>query len=628
MLNLKQNLALLNTEYSEKATNSEQPDGDDNEVFASELSKFEEHVSCQDNVVEDKPSLEINEKSGASPSSLLSEEAVIDQSNTDEAQIESSRGANSNHDVLAQINASQKQSTAVTSHTASHVTSPLSQVAKAVAQANEPKKVTSDEPGKANDKTKYIQNALNEHDGISTVEDEKSKLPAVSQSSVSLAKSSSESHKSDTQTKSLNTSDVKDKTTTRLAETGQTTDDVKSSQAHVLDQVTQLSKQAAEKQFTSEGTKERNQVIKLGLDGVVRAESGHNQDGFVDKNMLKTQFEALTSDERKSLSLALQQALNSHNLAPEARKRAESALQELNKHSVEVEKINTSDEIFAELGIKKVTSGTGTSDIQGMVKIRNTAVNGADNSEKARTSSPRTDELKALQEQASKEQFLKDEMVYKSDLSMGNKPISSAQIEQLFKVITQPTTSQSISNSTYVDYNDTALGLESSLIQQSSNQAQATSTSYKPTLDPEVQQAINITRNDAAKVLQEKVSMMLNLNNKEAEIRLDPPELGSMQIRIRSDAEQAQVNFVVQNQQAKEILEQSMPKLKEMLAEQGIMLGESNIQQGQQGNSEQQSDNNQQQGKSKLANENGEAHNSLQLVGSRGDGSSGIDYYA
>jgi flagellar hook-length control protein FliK len=94
------------------------------------------------------------------------------------------------------------------------------------------------------------------------------------------------------------------------------------------------------------------------------------------------------------------------------------------------------------------------------------------------------------------------------------------------------------------------------------NQNQQSMLSGKVMADPEVQQAINMARNDAAKVLQEKVSMMLNLNNKQAEIRLDPPELGSMQIRIRSDAEQAQVNFVVQNQQAKEVLEQSMPKLK------------------------------------------------------------------
>ncbi|MGO2129592.1 MAG: flagellar hook-length control protein FliK, partial [Pseudoalteromonas prydzensis] len=97
---------------------------------------------------------------------------------------------------------------------------------------------------------------------------------------------------------------------------------------------------------------------------------------------------------------------------------------------------------------------------------------------------------------------------------------------------------------------------------------------------PTVLQALNIVKSDAAKLLQERVSALLSINNKEAEIRLDPPEMGSMQIRIRSDAEQAHINFVVQNQQAKEALEQSLPRLRELLAQQGIELGESSIQQG------------------------------------------------
>jgi flagellar hook-length control protein FliK len=101
-----------------------------------------------------------------------------------------------------------------------------------------------------------------------------------------------------------------------------------------------------------------------------------------------------------------------------------------------------------------------------------------------------------------------------------------------------------------------------------------------------LQQPVNIARSDAAKALFDKANVLLNLNLKEAEIRLDPPELGSMQIRIRSDAEQAQINFVVQSQQAKEMLEQSMGRLREMLAEQGINLGESNV--SEQGHNEQQ----------------------------------------
>ncbi len=131
--------------------------------------------------------------------------------------------------------------------------------------------------------------------------------------------------------------------------------------------------------------------------------------------------------------------------------------------------------------------------------------------------------------------------------------------------------------------------------------------------------------------LQERVSSMLSINNKEAEIRLDPPEMGSMQIRIRSDAEQAHINFVVQNQQAKEALEQSMPRLREMLAQQGLELGESTISYGQSGGetaeqSEEWTQGNLANNKSVNDENDEQANNTAQS--SRQQTSSSIDYYA
>ncbi|NNG42240.1 flagellar hook-length control protein FliK [Pseudoalteromonas sp. NEC-BIFX-2020_002] len=161
-------------------------------------------------------------------------------------------------------------------------------------------------------------------------------------------------------------------------------------------------------------------------------------------------------------------------------------------------------------------------------------------------------------------------------------------------------------------------------------QASPTSQTKQVNLDPTLLQALNIVKSDAAKLLQERVSALLSINNKEAEIRLDPPEMGSMQIRIRSDAEQAQINFVVQNQQAKEALEQSMPKLREMLAQQGIELGESSIEQG---NSQNGSGADEQSQSSQHANnqQKNESESTLAEQNTRMSGqqsTSSIDYYA
>ncbi|MEI5638198.1 MULTISPECIES: flagellar hook-length control protein FliK [unclassified Pseudoalteromonas] len=165
-------------------------------------------------------------------------------------------------------------------------------------------------------------------------------------------------------------------------------------------------------------------------------------------------------------------------------------------------------------------------------------------------------------------------------------------------------------------------------LQQSQNSSSNSAAQTKPTVDANLQQAINIARHDAAKELNQRVGMMLNLNNKQAEIRLDPPELGALQIRIKSDAEQAQVNFVVQNQQAKEMLEQSLPRLREMLAEQGIELGESHISHGQSEGQEGQSDGQGQYGSGQQGSDDEQAMASGAQQRQQRNSDSAIDYYA
>lgn len=178
------------------------------------------------------------------------------------------------------------------------------------------------------------------------------------------------------------------------------------------------------------------------------------------------------------------------------------------------------------------------------------------------------------------------------------------------------------------------LGYEQAIIEAQSLQAgqlQSTAQAKQVSIDPATLQALNIIKSDAAKMLQERVSSMLSINNKEAEIRLDPPEMGSMQIRIRSDAEQAQINFVVQNQQAKEALEQSLPRLREMLMQQGLELGESSISYGDSSGEQAQQQEGQPQGQmanNRSTDETNSEQPDKQIQGSGQQTSSSIDYYA
>lgn len=62
-----------------------------------------------------------------------------------------------------------------------------------------------------------------------------------------------------------------------------------------------------------------------------------------------------------------------------------------------------------------------------------------------------------------------------------------------------------------------------------------------------------------------------------AELRLHPEELGSLQISLRLNNDQAQLHFVTENHQVRAALESAMPELRTSLAESGINLGQSSV---------------------------------------------------
>ena len=86
-----------------------------------------------------------------------------------------------------------------------------------------------------------------------------------------------------------------------------------------------------------------------------------------------------------------------------------------------------------------------------------------------------------------------------------------------------------------------------------------------------------------------RLQMMVGQNIQTAEIRLDPPELGELGIKIKVSNDVASVNITAANAQVREALETAVPKLREMFAESGVSLGDVNVRQesfAQQQNSE------------------------------------------
>lgn len=77
--------------------------------------------------------------------------------------------------------------------------------------------------------------------------------------------------------------------------------------------------------------------------------------------------------------------------------------------------------------------------------------------------------------------------------------------------------------------------------------------------------------------LNERVLVMAAQNNQIAEIQLDPPELGSLKIRLQVGQDQVSVNFTSPHASVRDAVEQSLPRLREMMEEQGLQLGDSSV---------------------------------------------------
>ena len=83
-----------------------------------------------------------------------------------------------------------------------------------------------------------------------------------------------------------------------------------------------------------------------------------------------------------------------------------------------------------------------------------------------------------------------------------------------------------------------------------------------------------------------KLRLLQEGGRHEARLNLHPAELGRLQISVTTDGDNTKVVFTVDNSQARDALEQSMPRLRELLAQSGLALSEGTVfeqrQQGQQ----------------------------------------------
>jgi len=78
--------------------------------------------------------------------------------------------------------------------------------------------------------------------------------------------------------------------------------------------------------------------------------------------------------------------------------------------------------------------------------------------------------------------------------------------------------------------------------------------------------------------LGERTLMMVQQGPRVAFVQLDPPELGALQVRVHlGQGDQVSLNFSAPNAAVRDVIEQHMPRLREMFAEQGLNLAQSDV---------------------------------------------------
>lgn len=84
-------------------------------------------------------------------------------------------------------------------------------------------------------------------------------------------------------------------------------------------------------------------------------------------------------------------------------------------------------------------------------------------------------------------------------------------------------------------------------------------------------------RPEWANAMNERVTWLVGQRMQSADIQINPPQLGPVEVRITIQNDQANVYFTAQNGAVREAIQAALPRLNEMLAQGGLSLGQTSV---------------------------------------------------
>lgn len=94
----------------------------------------------------------------------------------------------------------------------------------------------------------------------------------------------------------------------------------------------------------------------------------------------------------------------------------------------------------------------------------------------------------------------------------------------------------------------------------------------------------NVGTDDWNDQVGQKIVYMVGSEDQTAELTLNPPDLGPVQIVLSVSNDQASVTFSSNQEEVRQALENALPRLREMMSESGIALGNATVDSGNSGN--------------------------------------------
>jgi len=113
--------------------------------------------------------------------------------------------------------------------------------------------------------------------------------------------------------------------------------------------------------------------------------------------------------------------------------------------------------------------------------------------------------------------------------------------------------------------------IDTSQIRQPSPAAAAPASTIATTID------VPVMSKAWGNALQDRVMWMTGRGIQNAEIRLNPAELGPIRVQVTVENDVAQLAFSAQHAITRDAIEQAMPRLREMLSENGLSLSDSTV---------------------------------------------------